>query len=83
MVNGIVILAAVALLFGGFARIREWRLRPKRSFLILLGSWVGLAFWIFFLLLNYFREAPDGWMLNPHDVSSVLCRNSAMRPQTV
>ena len=42
MVNGIVILAAVALLFGGFARIREWRLRPKRSFLILLGTLLGL-----------------------------------------
>lgn len=57
MVNGIVILAAVALLFGGFAWIREWRLWPKRSFLNLLGTWVGLAFWMFFLLLNYFLDA--------------------------
>lgn len=61
MVNGIVILAAVALLFGGFAWIREWRLRPKRSFLILLGTWVGLVFWMLFCLLqSYFREVPGG-----------------------
>ena len=46
-------LAAVALVFGGYGYLRDWRKYPKRNLLILACVWAGLSLWLMFSWWRY------------------------------